>query len=411
MNSVSIFMSFSEQITSLTGQAEEFIISSRRFLHQIPELAFEEFKSAAFVADTLLKLGFEPRCNIAGTGITADLHFPKPGPRLLIRADMDALPVQEATGLPFASTHNGRMHACGHDGHTAMLLGTARALKELSLIEAGAALGGSVRFLFQPAEEAIGGAGPMVQAGVLEGVHACLAAHIWPPIPEGAIGVRRGPLMAATDRFEITLTGTGGHGAQPHLCTDALDAAVQLAGALQRVVGRRINPLLPAVLTVACIQAGDTYNVIPQTALLKGSARAFQSEVRDVWEKHIVQITRGISESMGVAYDVNYMPGHGPVCNDADVTALVGKAAARVLSPAHVVEPDMTLTGEDFSVYQETVPGCMFFVGAGKDGGKPLHHPGFTFDESILLTGVRVFCEAALELLTTHQNSTVSSII
>lgn len=390
---------FSSFLDRSVQQAEEFFVSSRHFLHQIPELAFEERKSAAFLAETLRALGFEPRCGIAGTGITADLHFSRPGPRLLLRADMDALPIQEATGLPFASTHAGRMHACGHDGHMAMVLGAARVLRELSLAEAGKTLCGSVRFLFQPAEESLGGARPMVEAGVLEGAHFCLAAHIWPLLAEGTVGIRQGPLMAAMDRFEIVLTGTGGHGAQPHLCSDTLDAAAQLACALQHIVSRRVNPLLPAVLTIAGIQAGDSYNVIPQTAFLKGSARAFQPEVRDAWEGHISRIARGICESTGVTHELNFLRGHGAVVNDAFVSGLVGTAAERVVGAENVVEPEMTMAGEDFSLYQERVPGCMFFLGAGREGGKPLHHPEFSFDDAILATGVRVFCEAALELL------------
>lgn len=389
----------SECIHSLTEEARDFIISSRRALHAIPETAFTEHKTSAYIAETLHTLGYSPVTGIAGTGITATLRFAGPGPCLMIRADMDALLVKEETGLPFASCHEGRMHACGHDGHMAMVLGAARVLSKLASGEEGKRLGGSVMFLFQPAEEAMGGAQPMIDSGVLEGVDRCLATHIWPALAEGCVGLREGPLMAAMDRFEIHLKGTGGHGAQPHLGTDALDAAAQLGCALQHIVSRRVNPLLPAVLSITCLRAGETYNVIPETALLMGSARAFHPEVRDAWAGHIEAVAEGITRGTGVSHELRFLRGHGPVLNDAEMTARMQLAAVRAVGSTNVVVPDMTMAGEDFSVYQEHLPGCLFFLGAGREDSLPLHNPGFHFNEEILVAGTRVFCEAAMEYL------------
>ena len=387
------------QILGFINQSSEYITNARRSLHQIPELGFEEVKTAAFIARELENMGLAPKCGIVGTGITASLSFARPGPTIMLRADMDALPVQEETGLSFASQHPGKMHACGHDGHVAMLLGAAQCLVWLSKTKEAEHLCGKVLFLFQPAEEAPGGALPMIEAGVLQGVDFCLGSHIWPEIPEGTVGVRKGPLMAAVDRFDITLRGRGGHGSQPHLVPDVLDAAAQLTAALQHVVSRRVNPVLPAVLTVGCLQAGHTYNVIPETARIMGCTRAFHPEVCKAWQGYIQEITEGICQSKAVSFDLLYQPGHGAVNNDEAITALVAKAASLAVGDENVVEPELSLAGEDFSCYQDVIPGCMFFVGAGTPDGKPLHSPHFAFNEQVLLNGTKVFSLAALEIL------------
>ena len=382
-----------------TALAESYIIETRRYLHSIPELGMQEQRTSAFIKDELVKMGYTPVCGIANTGITADLQFAGPGPCLMIRADMDALPMEEQTGLPFASTHPGCMHACGHDGHVAMVLGAARVMSELAAGNEGKNLRGSIRFLFQPAEEAPGGAEPMIKEGVLDGVDACLACHIWPQVPQGHVGVKPGPLMAAMDRFEIILKGRGGHSSQPHLCTDVLGAAAELALALPREAGNRINPVLPAVLSICKLSAGHTFNVIPQTAALSGCTRAFHKEVCQMWEDEISRVTDGIAKAYGVEYKFNYLPGHGAVDNDPEVTSFVRDAAACVLGEDKVFTPELSLAGEDFSCFQEVVPGCMFFLGSGVEGCKPLHSPEFSFNEKILAKGTGVFCQAALNLL------------
>ncbi|MDL2267879.1 amidohydrolase [Desulfovibrio sp. OttesenSCG-928-G15] len=376
------------------------IVHRRRLLHAMPELAFREVQSAEFVAGALRSCGLHPETGIAGTGLTARLRFARPGPTVLLRADMDALPVCESTGLEYASRNQGRMHACGHDGHMAIMLGVAGALADLAASEAGQALGGSVLFVFQPAEEGQGGAEPMVRSGLMDGVDYCLAGHIWPDLDEGLVGVRTGPIMASVLSFEVVITGKGGHGSQPHLCSDALDAAAQLTCALQHIVSRRIDPMLPAVLTVASLNAGDTHNVIPQTARLSGCARAFQPETMEAFTRHIGQIAQGICASVGVTCEVTCTQDDGPVVNDAFVAEAVARAAGRVAGADRVVEPAMSLAGEDFSRYLHYAPGCMVFLGAGFAGAKPLHSPEFLFhDELVLPQGVKVFCASALELL------------
>ena len=271
-----------------------FVVDVRRALHQIPELGFAEYTTSARLEKELVALGLCVSTGIAGTGLTARLSFAKPGPTVLLRADMDALPLHEETGLPFASCHQETMHACGHDGHMAMVLGAARALCRLRDITDGAMLCGNVLFLFQPAEENLGGAAPMVEAGVMDGVDFCLAAHIWPGIDEGTVGVKPGRLMASMDRFDITLRSKGGHGSQPHLCNDVVDAAAQLTCALHHVVSRRIDPQEPAVLSIGTLQAGEACNVLPETAFISGCARAFSRAIRSSWAGHIRQIIEGI---------------------------------------------------------------------------------------------------------------------
>ena len=385
-------------LETLVREQGDFIVASRRALHAIPELAFAEHKTAAHIAGALRAMGYAPVTGLAGTGVTARLDFGGQGPTLLLRADMDALPVGEETGLPFASTHEGRMHACGHDGHMAMLLGTAKTLKALHASPAAAGLAGSVLFVFQPAEEAVGGARPLVDAGVLDGVDQCLAIHIWPDLPEGCIGLKDGPLMASMDRFEVHISAAGGHGAQPHLCANALDAAAKLACALNRIVSR-VDPLKAAVLSVGCIRAGDTYNVIPATALLKGSARCFDEDVRNSWQDRIHTEAKAVCLAAGADYELRFLRGHGPVINDPAVTEGVRRAALRFAGPSRVLPAPMTLAGEDFSDYLEQVPGCMIFLGAGADGSRPLHNPAFCFNEAILSDGVRLFCEYAADYL------------
>lgn len=386
-------------LKNAVADAIPYLIELRRHLHTIPELGFKLYKTSAFIKSELEKYGYNPLTGIAETGIIADLKFPQPGRCLLIRADMDGLPVQEATGLAFASIHPGCMHACGHDGHSAMVLATAKIMAELAASPLGRGLKGSIRFLFQPAEEAPGGALPMIDAGVLTGVHYCLATHIWPQVPEGSIGIKAGPLMAATDRFKITLTGKGGHSSQPHLCNDVLSALAELALILPREAGRSMNPALPGVLSICHVQAGHTYNVMPQAGELSGCTRGFHPEVYRNWEREISRITAGIAAAYGVEYKINYMPGHGAVNNDPAITALVAEAAALVVPPEHIIEPQLSLAGEDFACFQEKVPGCLFFLGAGSEHSQALHSPCFSFNESILGKGCQIFCQAVLKIL------------
>ncbi|MBQ4132755.1 MAG: amidohydrolase, partial [Desulfovibrionaceae bacterium] len=232
-----------------------------------------------------------------------------------------------------------------------------------------------------------------------QGVDCCLAAHIWPQLALGKVGIKSGPLMAATDRFKIFLKGRGGHSSQPHLCDDVLGAVAELALILPREAGGRMNPALPGVLSVCCIQAGHTFNVMPETAQLWGCCRGFHPEVYLAWKKAIEGICAGTAAAYGLEYELVYMPGHGAVNNDPAISNAVGRAAVMTVGAENVVEPQLSMAGEDFACFQEEAPGCLFFLGCGQDGTKGLHSPEFIFDESVLATGCNIFCRAALEIL------------
>jgi amidohydrolase len=278
----------------------------------------------------------------------------------------------------------------------AMALGVATVLRTLR-----DRLTGNVKFIFQPAEEGPGGAKPMIEAGVMEdpAVDYCVGCHLWPGIPDGQIGVKAGPLMAAMDGFEIKIIGRGGHGAMPHLCVDALEVGTQVVAALQRVVSRKLNPLNPAVVTVGSFHAGTAFNVIPAQADLSGTTRTFDRETWASWPARLEDVVRGVCLSMGADYEFRYTQGYPPTINDESVAAVVKSCASRVVGPENVVEPESTMGGEDMAFYLENAPGCYFFLGVGRDETALLHSPEFKFDEAVLLRGTETFCRVALELL------------
>ena len=376
-------------------EQKDFIIQTRRDLHRIPETAFTEAKTALYLADKLKELDVELETNIATHGIVALMKTGKPGATLLFRADMDALPITEATGLSFASTHEGVMHACGHDAHMAMVLGAAKVLNELQ-----EGLCGNIKFLFQPAEEGPGGAKPMIKAGVMQNptVDYAFGCHVWPDIPEGCVGLVSGPFMAAMDRFDIKIIGKGGHGAMPHECVDALEVGTQVVNALQRMVSRHSDPLEPAVVTVGTFNAGTAFNIIPGEATLSGTTRTFSNSVCEQWEDDMHRIVSNVCASMGAEFELTYTQGYPVTINDPDMTALVKKCAAGVVDEDHVVTPKKTMGGEDFSFFLREAQGAYFALGTGYEGGASVHNPAFDFNEDILLTGVETFCRIALEL-------------
>lgn len=383
------------KVQRLAAEVESHIIAHRRALHAIPETGFEERCTAAYVAETLSGLGLPVRTGIATTGVTALLDTGLEGPVVMLRADMDALPVTEATGLPFASRHEGRMHACGHDAHMAMLLGAAEMLSAIVREEPGR-LRGKVLFLFQPAEEGPGGAAPMIAEGVLDEpkVDVCLGAHVWPSLPVGTVGVKPGPLMAAMDRFELAVHGRGGHAATPHLCVDALETATQVVGALQRVVSRMTDPLEPVILTIGELHAGTAYNVIPGEARMAGTVRTFSPDVRAAWEDRIRTVADGVCAAMGATATLDFHYCHGPVINTPRVAEVVRRAVVEARGEQAVTTPTPTLGGEDFSCFLERIPGCFFFVGCG--GDVPIHNPRFDLDERCLALGAETFVRATL---------------
>ena len=358
----------------------EELVALRRDLHRHPELGFEETRTSGVIADRLRTAGLSPRVGVGRTGLTAD--FGEAGaPRVMIRADMDALPLSEETGVSFASTTAERMHACGHDGHVA--IGVAVAGRLLRRGENGAAW----RSLFQPAEEGAGGARAMVEDGALDGIAAAVGLHLWNPLPVGKIGLVAGPQMAAVDEFEIVVRGPGGHGAAPHETFDPVLASARLIDALQTIVSREISPLDSAVVTVGSVHGGSAFNIIPKEVRLTGTARSFSAEAHRSLPEKIDRVARGVALASGVAIDVVYRRINDTTVNDPAVAALVAETAEEILGPGAVVAT-RTMGGEDMSVYLRRVPGCFFFVGSGLPGDyRPHHSPVFDFDERALAVG------------------------
>ena len=383
-------------LTQLVQQQKETLIATRRDLHRIPETGFNEVKTSAYVSERLKELGLEVQTGIAGTGVVGLLRTGKPGPTLMIRSDMDALPIAEETGLPFASTHPGCMHACGHDSHMAMALGAAAVLNRLR-----DRIRGNIKFVFQPAEEGPGGAQPMIAAGVLENpkVDYAIGCHLWSERPEGYLGVRPGPFMAAMDRFDLKIIGKGGHGAQPHLCVDAIEVGAQVVAALQRIVSRKMDPIEPAVVTVGSFHAGTAFNIIPAEAVMSGTTRTFNGEVWKSWEARIDTVVRGVCESMGAVYELKFSRGYPPTVNDAQMAEVVRRCAVQVVGEDRVVVPALTMGGEDMSFFLRRVPGCYYCIGVGREGAAPLHNSKFEFKEDLMLLGVETHCRVALELV------------
>jgi amidohydrolase len=383
-------------IKKLVHQHSDLISKLRRDLHRIPETAYTEEKTSRYVAAYLKSLGLEVKTGIARYGVVSLLAGGSPGRTLMIRADMDALEIDEETGLDFASTHKGVMHACGHDAHMSMVLVAATILSQMK-----DRLKGTIKFLFQPAEEGPGGAEAMISEGVMEHPHVdyAVGCHVWPGIPEGTIGVKAGPLMAAMDRFDLKIIGKGGHGAMPHQCVDALEVGCQVVNALQRLVSRQINPISPAVVTVGSFHAGEAFNVIPGKAEMSGTARTFDRAAWESLPQQMERIVRGVCESMGASYELDYTHRYPPLINDVEMTRVVGDCAEAVVGKEKVLEPEPTMGGEDMALFLEKAKGCFFFLGVGREGGAPIHNAQFDFDEKALSLGVETYCRVAMESL------------
>jgi amidohydrolase len=379
------------------------LVALRRQIHQYPELGFQEQLTAATIASKLKEWGIPHETGIANTGVVAMIQGRKTSFRLrtlAIRADMDALPIQEANDVPYKSRHDGVMHACGHDGHTAIAMMTAYYLSQHRSDFAG-----TVKIIFQPAEEGPGGAKPMIEAGVLTNpdVNAIIGLHLWNNLPLGTIGVRSGALMAAVERFSLTIQGKGGHGAMPHQTVDAIVVGSQIVNALQTIVSRNVNPIDSAVVTVGKFQAGTAKNVIADTATLEGTVRYFNPDLVGFFQQRIDAIVAGICASYGASYDLDYINFYPPVVNDEKITELVRSVATDLVeTPLGIVPECQTMGGEDMSFFLQQVPGCYFFLGSANTAGNvaqnpnsalayPHHHPRFDFDETALATGVEIF--------------------
>lgn len=371
------------------------LVDFRRQLHQYPELGFQERLTAEAIATKLTEWGIVHQTGIAQTGIVATIQGWKTSFKLktlAIRADMDALPIQEANQVSYKSLHPGVMHACGHDGHTSIALMTAYYLSRHQSDFAG-----TVKIIFQPAEEGPGGAKPMVEAGVLKhpDVDAIIGLHLWNNLPLGTIGVRSGALMAAVERFTLTLQGKGGHGAMPHQTIDSIILGVQIVNALQTIVSRNVNPIDSAVVTVGEFHAGNACNVIADTASLTGTVRYFNPDLADFFQQRLEAIVMGICTSHGATYQLDYLKLYPPLINNEKITDLVRSVATELVeTPLGIVPECQTMGGEDMSFFLQEVPGCYFFLGSAnpaKSLAYPHHHPRFDFDETALSIGVEIF--------------------
>ena len=368
------------------------LVAWRRQLHQKPELGFKEQQTAEFIVQKLQAWGIEHQAGIAQTGIVALIEGDRPGPVLAIRADMDALPIQEQNEVAYKSQHDGIMHACGHDGHVTIALGTAYYLSSHR-----ADFAGTVKIIFQPAEEGPGGAKPMIEAGVLKNpeVDAIIGLHLWNNLPLGTVGVRSGALMAAVESWRCTLRGRGGHGAMPHQTIDSIVLAAQVVNGLQTIVARNVNPIDSAVITVGKLHAGTANNVIADSAQMAGTVRYFNPDYAHFFERRIEQLIQGICQSHGATYELEYWRLYPPVINDPAIADLVRSVAETVVeTPTGVVPECQTMGGEDMSFFLQEVPGCYFFLGSAnpeKNLAYPHHHPRFDFDETALSLGVEIF--------------------
>ena len=373
------------------------LIDLRRDFHQYPELGLQEFNTARKVEGVLKALGFETRMFVNGTGVRGFLKGSEPGETIALRADMDALPIQEETDLPYQSQNKGVMHACGHDAHIAMLLGAATILSEMRK-----ELKGNVAFIFQPAEEIGAGAKAMVEEGALEGADRIFGLHVYSIFPFGTLGYRPGPLMAAGDFFDVKITGKGGHGGLPHLTVDPIVIAANAISALQTIVSREVDPVESAVVSICKMNGGEAYNVIPETATFGGTIRSHKPELRGGLPRRIKEILDGLVSGMRGSYEFNLMSKFPATINDEEMTAFVVKVAKEILGEDKLSLLRPLMGSEDFSFYLQKVPGTFAFLGVeNKEKGivYPHHHPKFNIDEDILPLGTALHVSVAIGYL------------
>jgi amidohydrolase len=386
-----------DDVKERVGKLAAALVDWRRELHRTPELGFEEQVTAQFVVDRLHALKLEVTTGVAKTGVIGVLRAPRASrPAVLLRADMDALPILEEPGRSYGSAVAGRMHACGHDGHMAMLLGAATVLSALR-----DRLDRDVIFCFQPGEEGFGGAEAMISEGILDAHHVAEAygLHLWSLFPAGTIQVRPGPTMAAQDEFAATIHGRGGHGALPHRAVDPIVAASAAVIALQTIVARSVDPIQPAVVTIGSLHGGSAANVIPDAVSMQGTLRSFDEGVREILRTRTQTVLEGVAAAHGCRLEFTLMPGYPAVVNDAAAVASVRRHAVSVVGDANVIEPDPMAAAEDFAYFLKRVPGAFIFVGAGNvERGitAPHHSPRFDIDESSLPIGAELLTRIAL---------------
>ncbi|MFT4416733.1 M20 family metallopeptidase [Fredinandcohnia humi] len=385
------------------------MVEIRRYLHQHPEVSFKEYKTAEYIANFYKNLGIEVRTNVGGNGVVARIQGAKPGQTVALRADFDALPIQDEKDVPYKSTVPGVMHACGHDGHTATLLVLAKTLHEMR-----DELEGAVVLIHQHAEEyAPGGAIAMIEDGCLEGVDVIFGTHLWATEPVGAIQYRVGPIMAAADRFEVTIQGSGGHGAHPHTTKDAIVIGSQLVTNLQQIVSRRVDPIESAVVSVGSFVADNPFNVIADTAKLIGTARTFSEVVRDQIEAEIERVVKGTCIATDSSYSYTFHRGYPAVVNHKNETDFLVEVAKQVPGVTDVQESAPQMGGEDFAYYLQHVKGTFFFTGAmpsNAEAAYPHHHPKFDIDEKGMLVAAKTLGAATLQYLSAATKSEEAAV-
>ena len=377
-------MNIREEIINI----KDSIIHWRRDFHQYPELAFKELRTADVIIEELKSMGLDPKEKVGKTGVTADLKCGN-GPVIALRADMDALPIKETSGLKFSSKNTGVSHACGHDGHMAMLLGAARVLSDNRGI-----YNGTIRFIFQPAEEGEGGARYMIEDGCLDGVDEIYGIHLWNYQKLGEVGVKDGPVLAAADMFDIKVKGIGGHGAAPQGTVDTVVVSSHLIQALQTIVSRNTNPLESTVITVGKINGGHNFNIIADQVSLSGTARSYTEENRVLIKQRMKNIIEGIAKTYNAEITLDYRDGYPPTINHIAPTDKVLKASNRIVGQKAGM-PYLSMGGEDFAYYLQKIPGCFFFVGSAPNENElfetPHHCSHFNMDEEALLIGPSIY--------------------
>ena len=364
------------------------IYAIRRHFHRYPELSFKEFNTAETISEHLDKLGISHKKGVGKTGVVGEITF-GPGPTIALRADMDALPIQEENNLDYKSLNDGVMHACGHDGHMAILLGAANALSKNSKLKKG-----TVRFIFQPAEEGLGGAKYMIEDGCLDKVDEIYGLHLWNYQLYGEVGIKDGPVMASADLFDIEVSGKGGHGATPQGTVDAIVVASNLVTMLQTIVSRNTNPLESTVLSIGKIKGGHNFNIISDKVHMSGTTRAYTEENRKMIKQRMKEVIEGVSKSFGADIKLNYKDGYPPTVNHSSQVEKVLEAASSVVASG-AKNPYLSMGGEDFSYYLQNKPGCFFFVGSAPNENEilstPHHCSHFNIDERALLVGASVY--------------------
>ena len=385
-----------DQIKETVTKYQEYVIATRRHFHMNPETGGEEFATQQTIMEELSKIGLSPR-KAAGTGVIAEIVGALPGKTVALRADIDALPLQDEIEQPYRSKIAGKCHACGHDGHMAMLLTMAKVFVDLQPV-----LPGNIRLIFQPSEEKFpGGAEFMIADGAMDGVDFVLGTHLWQPLAAGVVGIAYGRMMAAPDEFTINIQGKGGHGSMPQDTICALTTGAEIVCMLNSIVGRSVDPIESAVVSLGMFRSGEVFNITPDSAVIKGTIRSFDQKIRmRVWDR-LDQICNGVCQAMGATYTLDKIFGYPPVINNPEVAAVVAEAGRESTDPAMVQEIRPCMGAEDFSYYLQKAPGMFLFLGIGNPATGAAfshHHPKFDMDESALITGVEVMVRAALKL-------------